>query len=115
MGSVTFGKRERLKFYALGTINKWQPQVVPAVYAITYKQDPATRPKAHTVVYFGEADDLAKQAPTINRDLQQWWDDHGGKGAELFVFMYPMPGSSQYERANVRSQLVAEYDPQANN
>jgi hypothetical protein len=115
MSIVTFGRRERLKFQALGTIAQWQPHVVPAVYAITYKQEPKTRPKAHTVVYFGEAENLAQQAPVINSDIKQWWEQFGGNRGELFVFMYPMPGSSKYERTHVQHQLVAEYDPQANN
>ena len=114
MSTVTFGKRERLKFQSVGTLPSWQSPVVPAIYAITYKQNAANRPKAHTVLYFGEADDLSKHAPSINKDVGAWWNERGGDLNELFVFIYPMPGSSQFERAHIQHQLVAEYDPQAN-
>jgi hypothetical protein len=115
MSTVNFGKRRRLPFVALGTLKDWQPQGVPAVFAITYKRDFETRPKAHTVIYFGEADSLSRQAATINKDVGAWWQEYGQTGQELFVFMHEMPGSSQYERANVQRQLINEYDPQANN
>jgi hypothetical protein len=114
MSTVTFGKRDRLRFQSVGTLPSWQAQVVPAIYAITYKQNAENRPKAHTVLYFGEADDLSKHAPAINKDVGTWWNERGGNTSELFVFIYPMPGSSQFERVNIQHQLVAEYDPQAN-
>jgi|SRR4051812_12692494 hypothetical protein len=114
MSIVTFGKRERIKFHAEGPLKSWQPSVVPAVYAITYKQDPMGRPKAHTVLYFGEADNLAAQAPTINKDFTEWCKEYA-TDKELFVFSHPMPGSSKYERGHVTHQLIVEYDPQANN
>jgi hypothetical protein len=113
--TVTFGKRERLKFIAAGTLKQWQPAQVPAVYAVTYKQDAEARPKAHTVVYFGETADLSKQAASIHSEIRHWWDEHGGAHeGDLFIFFHPMPGSSQYERANIQHQLVLEYDPRGN-
>lgn len=115
MGMVTWGKKAPVKFESAGLLSQCQPQVVPAVYAITYKQDPASRPKSHTVVYFGAADNMAQQASVIHKDIQHWWDNHGGNKGDLFIFIHPMPGSSQYERANVQHQLVCEYDPLANN
>src|ERR1700733_7593171 len=98
MSTVSFGKRERLKFVAGGTLDKWQPESCPAIYAVTYKQNESTRPKAHTVLYFGESSDFSKQSISINKDVRQWWDENGGNGGQLFIFFHPMPGSSQYQR-----------------
>ena len=114
MSIVTFGRRQRIQFHAKGGLSHWRGEVGPAVYAITYKQDPTNRPKAHTVVFFGEADNLALQAGEINSDMKQWCEQHGGNCGELFVFAHEMPGSSKYERSHIQRQLVAEYDPLAN-
>jgi hypothetical protein len=103
-----------VRFTAAGKLPSWQPQVVPAVYAITYKQDASNRPKAHTVVYFGHTDDLSKQAPAINEHVTRWWSERGGDAGDLFVFFHPMPESSHFERTSLQQRLVAEYDPAAN-
>lgn len=114
MTIVKFGQRDRLSFRCEGALSEWKPEVVPAVFAITYKKDPGLRPKSHTVLFFGEVDNLAMQAGTICNDFRQWGQDINDS-SELFVFTYPMPGSSKYERGRVAQQLIAEYDPLANN
>jgi hypothetical protein len=114
MTIVSFGKRERRKFLAEGPLGKWRPVSEPGIFAVTYKQDPVGRPKSHTVLYFGECDNLATQAPMIDSQFKQWIDQNADF-AELFVFSHQMPGSSKYERSKVAHDLVAEYDPEANN
>ncbi|HEY9790811.1 MAG TPA: hypothetical protein V6D22_10455 [Candidatus Obscuribacterales bacterium] len=115
MGAVSFGKRNRIRFTPGGTLKEWQPPSGAAIYAVTYQQDPVTRPKSHSVLYFGETADLAKQAAVIREKLHSWWENNGGTGGELYIFYHEMPGSSQNERVNVQHQLVVEYDPRGNN
>ena len=112
--AVSFGKRQRIKFLAGGCLTDWVPPVTAALYAVTYKQDPSGKPKAHTVLYFGQSEDLALQAQAIRNQMGSWWDRHGGRPGELYVFFHPMPGSSSSERRILQDQLIAEYDPQAN-
>ena len=114
MSAVTFGKRERLKFVAAGTLNDWEPIPGPAIYALTYKQDAIGRPKAHTVVYFGQTSGIANDLTTVRHELREWWHENSGNDGELFIFFHPMPGSSPFERTNVQHQLVMEYDPRGN-
>jgi hypothetical protein len=114
MSIVSFGRRERFRFEALGSLNQWAPRMVPGVYAITYKQSPEGRPKAHTVVYFGQADDMSQQVDSINKDVGVWWSERGGAASDLFVFIYAMPGSTRWQRASVQNQLVSEYSPHLN-
>lgn len=111
--TVTFGKRQKLTFRSEGTLNTWRPEAGPGIYAITYKRDAEGKPKAHTVLYFGDTDNFTVQAPSIKQDFQQWCKEHG-TDTELFVFCHPMPSSSKYERSNLTHQLIMEYDPQAN-
>lgn len=112
--SISWGRRERFKFTAGGTLMDWSPPILPAVYAITYKQDPKNKPKSHTVLYFGQADDLSQQAPTDNRQIMDSWVYSGGTVEELYVFIHPMPGSTRGQRSNLQEQLVAEYGPDCN-
>ncbi len=114
MNTISFGKRERRRFMAAGQLNAWVPEVGPAVYAVTYKKDPGGRPGSHTVLYFGEADDLCSQAHTINNFVGNWWKKFGRDDSELYICIHPMPGSSPNERAEIQHQLIQEYDPQAN-
>jgi hypothetical protein len=112
MNTVTFGKRERLKFIAGGTLEQWQPPQGPVIYALTFKQDAHMRPKAHTVAYFGETEDFSQ--PSIRNELNKWWDENSGHRGELYIFFHPMPGSSQHERAKIMHQLTLEYEPKGN-
>jgi hypothetical protein len=88
--------------------------MLPAVYAITYKQDPKNDPKSHTVLFFGQADDLFQQAPAHNREVLDVWANNGGDVNELFVFIHPMPGSTLRDRLSVHEKLITEYWPDCN-
>ena len=107
--SISWGKRERFRFETGGALKEWQPMAAPGVYAITYKQDPGNRPKAHTVLYFGHSDNLSSEAPQISSYMKDYWR---GSIDELQVFVHPMVGSSSMDRVRVVQQLVTEYQPQ---
>ncbi|HIA50652.1 MAG TPA: hypothetical protein EYN91_00955 [Candidatus Melainabacteria bacterium] len=115
MSALTFGKRNRYRFMSGGTLEQWKPAGGGAIYAVTYKADAVSRPKNHTVVFFGETPDLSLQAESIRRELQKWWNENGGSNGDLFLHVHEMPGSSQFERISVQKQLISEYDPHGNN
>lgn len=83
------------------------------VYAISYKRNP-DKPNAHTIVYFGQAGDLAKEAPLFTSQVAEAWTSSGQNVGELCVFIHPMPGSTSGERFMVQEQLIAEYRPVCN-
>ena len=114
MSTVSWGRRTRYRFGACGQLVGLSAPVVPGVYAITYRQEPDVRPKSHTVLMFGEADDMSKHIPMVTEDIRRWWHEHSTKEQELFVFLHPMPGSTKFERESIQAQLVAEYDPLGN-
>lgn len=115
VSTVRFGKCNKYRFTAGGTLKEWQPSGGAAVYAATYKPDAVSRPKAHAVVYFGETADLSNQSHFIRNELYSWWQDNGGTNGELYIFFHEMPGSSQHERTSLQRQLVKEYEPSGNN
>lgn len=113
MTTISWGKRERYKFASCGAFIGWSPPVVSAVYAITYKQDPDKKPNSHTVLYFGESEDLSQQAPAL-KIVEDFWMENGGILDELYVFLHPMVGSNKSERSTVQYRLVTEYQPHVN-
>jgi hypothetical protein len=111
--SISWGVKERFKFIASGALNNWDAPSVAGVYAITYKRSPEN-PKAHTVLYFGQAGNLSQDAPDQNRRVLEQWTGSGNEAGELLVFVHPMPGSSSGDRSRVQEQLIAEYRPAGN-
>ena len=112
--SISWGMKERFKFTAGGALNHWSPQPHAGIYSITFKQDSQNKPKAHTVLYFGEAGDFTQESNSINQVLEGW-EYRGGSVDELFVFVHPMPGSTRMERLRVQKALVGDYKPHGNN
>ena len=110
--SISWGRRERFRFNAGGALSAWVPPSLAAVYSITYKQDPDKKPKAHTVLYFGETSDLSRES--INQVLNECVDVQHMGPDELFVFIHPMPGSSSGERSKVQHSLIGDYRPRGN-
>jgi hypothetical protein len=113
--SISWGHKTRVKFEAAGEAAKCAPPPVPAVFAITYKQDSDNKPKAHTVLYFGETDDLAREIQNRCQTIKDTWLNKGGSETELYVFYHAMPSSTLWQRTTIQNQLVAEYDPPCNN
>jgi hypothetical protein len=113
MSTASWGRTERYKFNSVGSLVNWSREALPALYVITYKQKPDVKPNSHTVLYFGECEDLSKEDGTLTNVLRNWAED-GGKADELYVFVRPMPGSSQFDRAKIQRALVGEYYPRAN-
>ena len=112
--SVSWGKNPRYKYTSAGELHRSSAPPVPAVYAVTYKQNPASKPKSHTVLYFGHAENLAHDLPDVQEKLQDLWNKHAGNTDELYIFIYPMPGSTEKERAAVHEQLLSDYGPSGN-
>ena len=111
--SISWGIKDRFKFTPAGALTSWDPPPIAAVYAITYRQN-ADRPKSHTVLYFGQAENLAAEAPDLNRRVMDSWAESGNDVHGLAVFIHAMPGSTSGQRSRVQEQLMAEYRPQAN-
>ncbi len=111
--TVSWGMRDRFKFIACGRLKSWTPPALAGIYAVTYRQDGQNKPKAHSVVYFGESADMSKQ-PGITDETQFEGCVDSSSIEDLYVFIHPMPESSKFERAKVQDRLVSEYQPRAN-
>ena len=81
--SISWGKKQRYKFNSGVPLTSWSPPALSAVYALTYKQDPATKPKSHTVLYFGHAEDLSQQASGFHKHVLDAWVENGGEVTKI--------------------------------
>ncbi|MBX9569805.1 MAG: hypothetical protein K2X77_12985 [Candidatus Obscuribacterales bacterium] len=111
---ISWGRAEKVTFSNCGALDQWVAEPTPAVYAVTYQKDPLNKPKSHTVLFFGESEDLAQQQTTIKHQVCDAWNREGGHSNELFVFVCPMKGSTKQQRIKLQQQLVLEYQPRAN-
>jgi hypothetical protein len=111
--AISWGLTDRVKFSAGGQLSNWVAPSVPAVYSVTYKRDPALKAKSHTPLFFGEASDLSKETHTIKQFLTEIADNDVAP-SDLFIFVHPMPGSTQHERTKLMQTLIREYRPRGN-
>jgi hypothetical protein len=72
------------------------------------------KPKGHTVLLFGECEDVSQATHSIRQQVMDVWSENGGTSDELYVFLHAMPGSTRAERTRVKETLVIEYQPTAN-
>ncbi|MFN8658881.1 MAG: hypothetical protein U0105_21270 [Candidatus Obscuribacterales bacterium] len=113
---ISWGRKKRFRFRGAGTLAGGViPDKFPAVFAVTFKRDAANRPKAHTVLYFGEGADASADVQAQFKNIRDLWHHKGGNDSDLFVFYLGMPSSTYVDRATVQLQLIAEYDPPLNN
>lgn len=111
--AISWGIKERVRFEAGGPLGQWRPSGLSAVYAFTYKRDPHNKPKAHTVLYFGESADMSQETNVMSDVLEQLANGHI-EASDLFVFIHPMPGSTRFERSEITRRLIADYRPPCN-
>lgn len=114
MSIISWGRRDRVTFSSCGSISDWKPPAAPALFAVTYQRDSLNKPKGHTVFYFGESEDMSRQANSIRAEMSEIWAKEGGRPEDLFVFVHLMDGSTAKERAGILERLVIEYQPDAN-
>jgi len=111
---ISWGRHERFRFSACGKLDDWAAPSVAAVFAVTYRRDPRNKPKGHTVLLFGECEDVSQVTHSIRQQVMDVWAESGGTSDELYVFLHAMPGSTRAERTRVKETLVIEYQPTAN-
>jgi hypothetical protein len=110
--SISWGLKERVKFSPGGPLASWVPPQMAAIYSITYRQDPTNKPKAHTVLYFGEASNLREEPPSVHNLLEEIPIEVGA--SDMFIFIHAMPDSSRFERAALMQSLIGDYRPPGN-
>jgi hypothetical protein len=90
----------------------WTPPRAAAVYAITYKPDPAK--DRHAVIYVGHADDLSAERFPFRHPRAASWIKRAGSKWNLYICTYEVPGGTSAHREQIARELVAVYHPGCN-
>jgi hypothetical protein len=114
MSIISWGRREKVTFSSCGVLDSWIPPAIPALFAVTYQRDPKNKPKGHTVLFFGESENMARHASSIKSKMRELWSRNGGTPEDLFLFVRSMDDSTSEERLKVVEGLILEYQPQVN-
>jgi hypothetical protein len=97
----------------------WTPPHAAAVYAITYKPDPAK--EKHAVIYVGHAGDLSAERFPFRHPRAASWIKRAGSKWNLFICTYELPGGTAEvpggtaaHREQITRELIAVYRPGCN-
>ena len=92
----------------------WTAPPVPAVYAISYKPDPDSRPERHAVIYVDHSVDLAAERFPFRHPRAACWLTRAGSRWAVYVSWYEIPGGGPGHREQIAHELIAIYRPQCN-
>ena len=81
------------------------PPPTAAVYAITYKPDPAK--DQHAVIYVGHSDDLSRERLPFKHPRASAWIKRAGPKWKVYFSSYEVPGGSAAHREQITRELNA--------
>ena len=84
----------------------------PGIYAILNKPDPINRPNVFVVNFIGEnskLSSLSENLVTIGK--AELLISRAGSRDSLYIVLYPIPGSSEEERRQLKNSLIDKYKP----
>jgi hypothetical protein len=90
----------------------WTPPRSAAVYAITYKPDPAR--ERHAVIYVGHAADLSLERLPFGHPGARSWIERAGSRWKLYICTYEIPGGTASHREQIARELISVYRPGCN-
>jgi hypothetical protein len=92
----------------------WTPPAGPAVYAVLYRPDVASRPDRYAVVYVGHYDEPGAEGFPFGHPRAACWIRRAGSRWGLYVCRYRVPGGLPSHRAQIVRELTAIYHPSCN-
>jgi hypothetical protein len=93
-------------------VDEWQPTNEAGVFFVLHRPDPENRPDVFTVDYCGERKRLGSYYgyPWINQRARKILSRAGSR-ENVFVAVYPMPGSTEQQREDIKWRFVKKYEP----
>jgi hypothetical protein len=92
----------------------WTPESSAAVYVITYKPVPDTKPDRYAVIYVDHSDDLTAERFPFQHPRAHCWIKRAGSKWKVYICTYEVPGGSRAHREHIARELTAIYRPQCN-
>jgi len=96
-------------------LNDWEPENLAAAFAVMERTANRKSGETYKIIYCGEGRSLAAiyRYPWIDQRIKRL-ADHAGSKENLYVAIYPMPGSSKLERQKVEAKLIRKFRPYFN-
>ena len=93
-------------------INEMEFPEEPGIYAILHKPDPINRPKVFAVNFIGENSELSSvRENLVTIGKAELLISRAGSRDSLYIVLYPIPGSGEEERRQLKDSLIDKYKP----
>jgi hypothetical protein len=91
----------------------WTTSETAGIFAILV-QDATSRSKPYRAIYFGESENLSE--PGFFRSYHRYdcWVREAGNETDLYVSVFPTPGSTPELRQGIKDFLIKYYQPACN-
>ena len=94
-------------------LSNWNPTNQAGIYAIMIPNQ-FGRPMPFTPIYFGESENMSERGFLFHHKRSCWLRQASNNENNLFISTYLMPNSTEEQRKNIESRLIAKYKPHCN-
>jgi len=96
-------------------LSDWQPSADAGVYVVMHRADPDNDPDLFVIDYLGESSRISsyRSYPWLSHRKKKLLTVSGYED-NIYIAVYPMPGSSKKDRRQLEKSLIKEYNPYFN-
>ena len=91
----------------------WTSSEKEGIFAILIK-NPESKSKPYKAIYFGESENLSEQGFFRSYHRYDCWIREAGNETDLYISVFPTPGSTPNLRQGIKTFLVKYYHPVCN-
>lgn len=114
MSLIRLGSLGGYSFEGPWRLGGWTPPARSGIYAILYRADPDKSPNRYSVIFVGQAENLAEEGlPWKHPRSGCWLQRAGGKWGLYLAIFYP-PGGTLNIRLGIERELIGIYNPYCN-
>lgn len=91
----------------------WTTSEKEGIFAILLK-NPTSKSKPYEAIYFGESENLSEHGFFRSYHRYDCWIREAGKETDLYISIFPTPGSTAELRQGIKAFLIKYYQPTCN-
>ncbi|MGD8538922.1 MAG: hypothetical protein PVI66_09405 [Candidatus Aminicenantes bacterium] len=101
------------QFSEPGAFLNWTTTEIEGIFAILV-QDPTSKSRPYKPIYFGESENLSEHGFFRSYHRYDCWIREAGNETDLYISVFPTPGSPPELRQGIKAFLVKYYQPSCN-
>ena len=90
-------------------ITEWEPPESKGLYVILKPSLSSPVNLPFEPIYFGQSGNFAERGFIESHKKYECWEREVGSKEDIFIAIYPMPDSTEEERMEIESKLIARY------